>query len=461
MTTTGDSGASKASDDQPCFNVQFPPALDEILSKVANLEILKSLDSTEKQFALAALILSKDPATKAWAADLLHENKITSFSFIDANNARREVEIEVIPHGLGKRMYVNINATDNFGRKRNYLRALKYEDGTYRRSAYAHYYCPIWMKLVGNTSYLSGNILNFAPEYRITSEELEFDIDNLEIANTSDPTESTDVILGNLLEPFFQIKSSTELAPFKWNLTESIIDAINEMDVRDRDAYFEGKLHATKSSAELSDLKSDEKSKYEFYKHVYSSLMLDAASANIPMEQMLLSYEICIRSGIDSIPHKVFKLLCEKESEPNFDKVISYLVNIDPVDIEYAQNQRFGPALRVHLQKVLQCFLDEVQSDTLLETFDSQIGLKNVSKWIIIDRMDDMRYKLKQDLKALVAIKAKSGDYVELLSSALADPYFQHYLNANPLEMQKITKILIAGMGEADYKFFVKPLLES
>lgn len=458
--SAGDSDAFIASDDLIRCTTGFPPAVEDILSKVASQQILISLDSPEKKFALAALIFSKDPSTKAWAADILHQNKITSFTFLDANNAERGVEIEVVPHGVGKRMYVNIHAIDNFGRKRNFLRAIKYEDDTYRQSAYSHFYCPVWMKMVGSSSYLSGNILNFSPEFNITSDELEFDIDNLEIASISFPSESTDTILSNLLEPFFQLKYSSETAQFNWNFNASIFDAIGEMDVQDRDAYFQGKIFATKTKDEPGLLNTMENSKYEFYKLVYSSLMLEAASADIPLDQKLLEYEVCIRSGIDSIPHQVFKLL-SKDEESGFDSVISYLVHIDPTDIEYAQESRFGPALRVHLQKVLNTFLDESQSETLLETFDSQIGLTNVSKWIITDRVGEMRYQLKQDLKALVARKADGADYIERLSTALGDPYFQHYLATNPVEVQKLAKLIISGMGEAEYNRFVKPLLET
>ncbi len=461
MTFSGESDSYVDSDNH--FNpiYQLPPNVDEISSMLLNVENLTSFDTEEKKFALAALLLSLDPAIKAWAADYLFESKIKTFTFLDASNLLRTVEIEVIPHGMGKRFYVNVQATDNFGRMRNFLRAMKYEDDTFRRSAYANFYCPIWMKLVGNSSYLSGNILNFEPNYGITSDELVFDIDNLEIISNRPQTESPATVLAQLLEPFFQVNTYIEPDSYEWNPSENINDAISVMEVRDREAYFSGKTHATKSSTELDNLSEEERKKYEFYKKVYSDLMMDALSSDRSLQVKMMEYEVCIRNGIDSIPHQVFKLISNEENESKFDSVVSLLVNMDPIDFEQAQHHRLGPPLREHFKWVLNTFLDESQSDTLLETFDAQIGLKNVSRWIISDRIGEMKYNLKKDLKTLVSKKAESGDYIEVLSTALAYPYFQHFLKSHPVEVQKISKILIEGLGEPEYARLVKPLLES
>lgn len=459
-TIPGDSDASIATDTQftPIYNL--PPEVGEILSKLICEGELKQFDDQEKQFALAVLLTSPTPESKAWAAYKLQGLGIKSFSFIDFNDAIRKIEIEVLPHGIGKRFYVNVYATDNASRKRIFLRAIKYEDESYRQSAFAQFYCPIWMKLIGKSSYLSGKALSFEPEYGITNDDLNFDLNKLQITSSKEHLVSTENILIELLEPFYRVDSLSERIEYKWKFEHNIIDAINSMDVEDRDAYFEGKLLATESNPHLEALSEEDHQKYDFYKTVYSDLMMNAASDYLPLEQKILELEVSIRSGIDSIPHQVFKLLSNENDENKFDQVLSFLVNMEPGDIEYAQDRKLGPPLRVHLKRVLNTFLDDAHSETLLETFENQIGLTNVSRWIITDRVGEMRNQLKQDLKALVAKKADSEDFIELLSTALADSYFQYYLSSNPTEVQKISKLLIEGMGETNYNRFLKPLLE-
>ncbi|MDX2107249.1 MAG: hypothetical protein SFY67_12680 [Candidatus Melainabacteria bacterium] len=460
MTTSGDSEAYYATDNQfnPIYNLL--PELDEILEKVIDKNDLEPFDTLEKRFAAAVLLVSESAELKAWAADELHSLGINSLVFIDANEIKRKIEIEILPHGLGKRFYVNVYATDNHSRKRIFLRAIKYEDETYRRSAFAHFYCPVWLKLIGKSSYLSGKILSFEPDYGVTSNDLSFDLANFKITSKRENVESTQNILIDLLEPFYQVNLLSESTRYKWIIHTDIIDAINAMEVFERDAYFTGKALAQESGTQLETLSEEEQKKYSFYKTVYSDLLMDAASSNIPLEEKILELEVCIRNGVDSIPHQVFKILSKEISENTFDEILSYVVQMDPKDIEYAQDKKFGPPLRRHLLRVLNTFLDEAQSETIMETFDNQIGLTNVSRWVITDRVGEIRYKLKQDLKALIASKAEGAEYIDILSTALAEPYFHYYLASNPLETQKISKLLIEGMGEADYNRFVKPLLE-
>lgn len=460
MTTSGDSEAFYATDNQfnPIYNL--PPELDQILEKIMKKDDLNQFDSLEKRFAAAVLLLSESAESKAWAADELHSLEINSLEFIDANEIKRKIEIEILPHGLGKRFYVNVYATDNNSRKRIFLRAIKYEDETYRRSAFAHFYCPVWLKLIGKSSYLSGKSLSFEPDFGITSDDLFFDLTNFKISSKKENIESPQNILVDLLEPFYQVNLLSESIRYKWDIDINIIDAINSMGMLERDAYFAGKSLAQESDTQLETLSEEEHKKYSFYKSVYSDLLMDAASSNIPLEERILELEVCIRNGVDSIPHQVFKILTKEDNENIFDEVLSFVVQMDPKDIEYAQNKKLGPPLRLHLMRVLNTFLDEAQSETIIETFDNQIGLTNVSRWVITDRIGEIRYKLKQDLKALIASKAESADFIEILSSALAEPYFQYYLASNSIETQKIVKLLIEGMGEADYNSFVKPLLE-
>lgn len=460
MTTSGDSEASYAIDNQfnPIYNL--PPELDEILERIIEKDDLKPLDTLEKRFAAAVLLVSESPESKAWAADELHILGINSLVFIDANEIKRKIEIEILPHGLGKRFYVNVYATDNYSRKRIFLRAIKYEDETYRRSAFAHFYCPVWLKLIGKSSYLSGKILSFEPDYGITSNDLHFDLTNFKINSKKENVDSTQNILVDLLEPFYQVNLPSESSRYKWEIDTNIIDAINSMEIIDRDAYFTGKALAQESGTQLENLSEEEHKKYCFYKTVYSDLLMNAASSNTPLEEKILELEVCIRNGVDSIPHQVYRILTKDNSANFFDEVLSFVVQMDPRDIEYAQNKEFGPPLRLHLLRVLNTFLDEAQSETIMETFDNQIGLTNVSRWVITDRVSEIRYTLKKELKSLISKQAESADFVELLSLALADRYFQHYLNSNPTETQKISKLLVEGMGEKDYIRFAKPLLE-
>jgi hypothetical protein len=461
MTISGDSDAFIIADNQYNPLYQFPPSINDILSRLVGADELAPLDTDEKRFALAVLMIARDAALKAWAADLLFNNQISSISFTDADNKSRKLEIEVLPHGMGRRLYINVYATDDANRKRIFLRAIKYEDESYRRSAYADYFCPIWMKLVGKRSYLSGKVLSFEPDTGITSDELLFDIDGLEIISTRAHSVSPVIIMEELLEPFYEANFSTNYSSYNWNFEKKVNDAINEMNIDERNAYFSGKAYATEFSAEIDKLSDKEKQKFDYYKIIYSDLMMDAVSAEMPFDQRILELEICIRNGLNSIPHQVLTILSKDDSEKGFDSVLSLLVHMESIDIEFAQDKISGPPMRVHLLKVLETFLDETKRDALLETYDNQIGLKSASRWIIYDRISDLKYQLKSDIKALIGQKSETADYIELLSTALADPYFQHFLTVNPVEMQKISKILIEGMGEDDYNRFVKPLLES
>lgn len=461
MTNIGDSDAHLAFENHlnPIYNL--PPQIDDILPILMQNEDLNVFDTDKKRFALVSLIISREPEVKAWGADVLFESNIKSFSFPDANNIKRKIDIEVLPHGTGHRFYVNVYATDNAERRRIFFRAIRYEDESYRRSAFSHFFCPVWMKLIGNSSYLSGRILDFAPGWRITSDELVFDLENFQVNSSRIHFESPQIILDSLLEPFYQVTEDAAITLFRWKCDDDdIAKSIEGMTHLERDAYLGGKFLATESKASPDTLDEEEKKKFEFYKKVYSDLMMNALSAKIPFDQKILEYEICIICGFESIPHRVFKLLHFEHSNNKFDSVISLLVHLESNEIEYAQNKVSGPLLRIHLGKVLDTFFDEVERDTLLETFDNEIGLKSVSRWIISDRIRSLKYELKSNIRKLIEKKSETSDYIEILSTALATPYFYQWLTSNPVEIQKIAKLLIEGVGEAEYNRSLKPLLE-